>query len=339
MALNNNEMEGRLMNRRTRYITSMAITALSLAALAGCSADEPANDGTDAVEFPQGDITIIVPYAAGGASDLSARTLASEMESTLGVSVIVENRTGGAGSVGLSYLAGSAPDGYTLGYMPVETAMLGSQGYDIDPADYEWIGQIMIGPASIAVPADSPYETLEDLVQAAKENPGQISVANSGAGSIWFAVTTALGEISGVEFNPVPFDGGAPAVAAAIGEQVDAVVAGISETSIAHKDGQLRVLAVVTEERADALPDVPTAIEEGFDLTMGGWGAIGAPAGLPADVLAVLENAVDVGVNSQSYTEVISTAGNIPFFRSSSETAEFVGAETERFAGIFADAE
>lgn len=321
------------MSRRfTGAVGAVAVTA-TLAVVAGCSSGD--SDGSG--DFPAQDITLVVPYTAGGASDLAARTLAAEMEGTLGVSIIVENRTGGAGSVGLSYLAGRQPDGYTLGYLPVETVMLGFQGYDIDPTDYEWIGQIVAVPATVAVPADSPYQTLADLVQAALDNPGQISVSNSGAGSIWHASTTALGELTGAEFNPVPFDGGAPAVTAAIGEQVDAVIAGVSETSTAHRDGQLRVLAVLADERLDALSDVPTAIEEGFELSIGGWGVLGAPVGLPDDVLSALEEAVEAGVASEAYVDVISSAGNIPFFRSSADTTEFSVAEAARFEVIFAE--
>lgn len=317
---------------KTRPVrTTLALgAALSLALVAGCTSDSASED------FPARDITLIVPYSAGGASDLAARTLSAEMEESLGVSIIVENRTGGAGSVGLSFLAGRQADGYTLGYLPVETVMLGHQGYDIDPADYEWIGQIVTVPATIAVPTSSPYQTLEELVQAAIDNPGQISVSNSGAGSIWHASTTALGELTGAQFNPVPFDGGAPAVTAAIGEQVDAVVAGISETSGAHRDGQLRVLAVFTAERVDALSDVATAQELGIDLVIGGWGVLGAPVGLPDDVLESLETAVEAAVASESYTTVINTAGNLPFFRSTANTRTFIEGESTRFGDIFA---
>ncbi len=192
---------------------SGVLTLAALVTVAGC-ADRGATV-EDAADYPSKDVTLIVPYQAGGASDLAARTLANQMEQHLGTNIIVENRTGGAGSVGLQHLAEAHADGYTIGYLPVETVMLGFQGYDIDPANYDLIGQMVSVPATIAVPADSPYQTLDDLLKAAEEAPGTITVSNSGAGSIWEATTTALGEATGTEFKPVPFDGGAPAASSA----------------------------------------------------------------------------------------------------------------------------
>lgn len=316
---------------RATGVLTIGLTALALTA---CSGDE----GEVAAEaYPTEDITLIVPYDAGGASDLAARTLAAAMEEPLGVSIVVENRSGGAGSVGLDALAAAEADGYTLGFMPAETVMLGHQGYDTDPADYDYLGQIVGVPATIAVPADSPYQTLQDLVDAAIENPDSITVANSGAGSIWQAATTQLGLETGATFRPVPFDGGAPAVTAAIGRQVDAVVAGVSETSAAHADGQLRVLAIFADEPAEALEGVETAQEQGIDVSIGGWGLLGAPAGLPDEVVETLDAAVEEAVASDEYVDVISSAGNIPVWRSAAESEEFVPAESERFGELLSE--
>jgi tripartite-type tricarboxylate transporter receptor subunit TctC len=319
-----------------RTTSSLVAVAAATSLLAACSSSAEGEQGASA-EYPTEDITLVVPYDAGGASDLAARTLAAEMEESLGVSVIVENRTGGAGSVGLASLADSDADGYTLGYMPVETVMLSHQGYDIDPDAYDYLGQIVSVPATIAVPADSPYQTLQDLLDAATENPDTLTVSNSGAGSIWHAATSALNEATGAALKPVPFDGGAPAVTAAIGGQVDAVIAGVSETSQAHKDGQIRVLAVLADEPADALPDVKTAKDLGIEVAIGGWGLLGAPTGLPAEVIEVLDGAVEEAVASDSYVEVITKAGNIPAWQSAADTKAFVADETARFAEILAD--
>ncbi len=320
--------------RARLFAATAAAAGLTLIA-AGCS--PAAGDAEEEVAYPSQDITLVVPYSAGGASDLSARALATEMESILGVSIIVENRTGGAGAVGLSYLAGAAPDGYTIGYMPVETTMLGLQGYVIQPDDYELLGQIVSVPATIAVPSSSPYETLDDLIAAAEAAPGTITVSNSGAGSIWNATTTALGEAAGVEFRPIPFDGGAPAVTAAVAGDVDAVVAGISETSVPAADGSLRVLAVFADTTSDALPGVETAQALGFDVIIGGWGAIGAPAGLPDDVRAALADAVAGAAQSASFIEVISNSGNIPVFVDADAFSEFFDSEVARFERIFGE--
>lgn len=307
---------------------ALAVTALT----AGCA--ERGGVSEDASEYPSQDITLVVPYDAGGASDLAARTLASEMEGALGQSIVVENRSGGAGSVGLENLAGQSADGYTIGYLPVESVMLGYQGYEVDPADYDLIGQMVSVPATIAVPEDSPYETLDDLIEAARSEPGSISVSNSGAGSIWEAATTELGQATDTEFQPVPFDGGAPAVTAAVGGQVDAVVAGISETAPAHADEQLRVLAVFDAEPSESLPEVETAAEQGVDIVIGGWGGIGAPTGLPDGVRATLEEAFTEAAASEEFQTIITDSGNIPVNVPSDEFSEFVDEEYTRFGEL-----
>lgn len=326
------------MQHRTRTRLILPIVAgstIAAMALAGCAN----RGGVDAEgdDFPSKSITMIVPYQAGGASDLSARTLAAEMEEDLGQSIVVENRVGGAGSVGLTYLSARPADGYTIGYMPVETVMLSYQGYDIDPTAYDLLGQIVSVPATIAVAADSPFETLDDLLAAAEASPGAITVSNSGAGSIWQAATTALNAEAGVELKPVPFDGGAPAVTAAIGGQVDAVIAGISETSVAAADGRLRVLAIFDEQESDALPGVPTASDLGVDVAIGGWGAIGAPAGLPDGVKEALVGAVETAAASDDFVSVIETSGNLPVYSAPSDFQSFYDAESERFSVLFAE--
>ncbi|GAA3739389.1 tripartite-type tricarboxylate transporter receptor subunit TctC [Spinactinospora alkalitolerans] len=323
------------MRTNTIRISGGALALTALLAAVGCA--DRGGSAESAADYPAEDITLVVPYQAGGASDLSARTLATEMEQTLGRSIIVENRTGGAGSVGLQHLAGQPADGYTIGYLPVETVMLGHQGYEVDPDSYDLIGQMVSVPATIAVPADSPYESLGDLVEAAEEDPGTITVANSGAGSIWEAATNALGEATGAEFNPVPFDGGAPAVTAAVGGEVDAVVAGVSETAPSHADEQLRVLAVFDEEPSESLPGVETAAEQGVDVTIGGWGGIGAPAGLPEEVRTTLEEAFTAAADSEEFTGVITDSGNIPVNVGAGEFAEFYDSELSRFEGLLAD--
>lgn len=312
-------------------VTALAAVSLSLTACANRGGGE-----TNAESFPGKTVTMIVPYQAGGASDLSARTLAKEMEDTLGQSIVVENRTGGAGSVGLTYLSARPSDGYTIGYLPVETVMLGHQGYDLDPAAFDLLGQIVSVPATIAVRANSPYQSLEELLAAAKANPGSVTVSDSGAGSIWQAATTALNEAAGVELKPVPFDGGAPAVTAAVGGQVDAVAAGISETAPAAADGRLRVLAILNDTVSEALPGVKTAKDLGTDVTIGGWGAIGTPAGLPDSVKSTLVEAVKKAAESDAFTAVINKSGNLPVYTDPAAFATFYNAEAARFGTLFA---
>lgn len=320
------------MNKRFKGAAAAALAGVMVLGMSACAN----RNGSHADEegFPTGTITFYTPTSAGGATDLTARTLATQLEDDLGVSVVVDNRPGGAGSVGMEHVGKQAADGYTIAVFPVEVAMLGHLGYSTDPADYEFLGQVNSQPGTIAVPASSPYETLDDLIVAAAAAPHTITVSNAGPGSIWEAGAVALGEAAGVTFQGVPFDGGAPAVTAAIGSQVDAVVAGIGETAPAHQDGRLRVLATFTEERTPALPDVPTATEQGADVVIGSWAVIASPAGLPASVAERLEAAIAAAVQTEEYISLIESGGNIPLHRGAAEATAFVSAEWDRFAAI-----
>ncbi|GAA1818859.1 Bug family tripartite tricarboxylate transporter substrate binding protein [Nesterenkonia flava] len=324
------------MSRRINTTLTLA-TAVTVGLVAVGCADRSDTAEAAAEDFPTQDITLYTPTDAGGATDLTARTIASQMEESLDVSVVVQNRGGGAGSVGMEHVAQQDADGYTIAVFPVEVAMLGHLDYDIDPADYDFLGQVNSQPGTIAVPTDSPYETLEDLIEAARENPGGISISNAGAGSIWEAGANELANAADVEFQGVPYDGGAPAVSAAIAGQVDAVVAGIGETSPAHADGRLRVLAVFTEEQAPALEDVPTATEQGYDVVIGSWAVIAAPTGLNEEVAAFLESSIEEAVSSEEYTEFIESGGNIPLYKNSEEATAFVQEEADRFAELLGD--
>jgi tripartite-type tricarboxylate transporter receptor subunit TctC len=317
-------------SRLVKIATLAVVGSLALTACANRGGEE-----TSSANYPDKDLTLVVHAGAGGGSDLTARTLAKEMEADLGKSIVVENRTGGGGRVGLTYLKDRPADGYSIGFIPVEVAMLGHQGADIKPDQYTILGQVMNAPATLSVPADSPYKTFDEFVAAAKAAPGTLTVSNSGAGAIWEAATLALGEAAGVTFKPVPYDGGAPAVAAGVSGEVNAVMAGVSESGAAAKDGRLRILAVMAPERVSALPEVPTAKELGVDIVVGGWGLVGAPAGLPAEVKQRLADAVRKAASSQTFKDVMTKAGNTPMATSPDEATAFAQSEYGRFGEIY----
>ena len=314
-------------------LTAFAAVASAALVLSACSDGGGDGGEQDAAAYPEEDIQFIVQAAAGGGSDLSSRALVDQLEPILDTSIVVENRPGASGSTAMQYVADQEPDGYTIGFVPVEIAMLGHQDFEVDPAAYDFLGQIMLAPGVLSVPADSPYETLEDFVEAAQDE--EMAIGNSGAGSIWEAAALGLANETGAEVASVPFDGGAPAVTAAIGGQVDAVVAGTGETLPAYTEGQLRPLAIFHSERHPDLPDVPTAAEAGYEgLEFGGWGGIYAPAGLPDDVHSTLESAIEEAATSEEFEETISASGNLPVYKSAEEFTEFVNSEYERFGEI-----
>jgi len=315
---------------RTLRLTAGLVTAgLAIAALAACTPVSEGGSGGDASggegaasSFPEGDIRLIIQANPGGGSDLSSRALATELEKILGVSVIPENMPGAAGAIAMEYVGEQEPDGYTIGFGPVEIAMLNTtQGANVLPENYDLLGQIMLAPGVISVSANSDIESLEDLVTQA--GSGAVTVSNSGAGSVWEAATLGLGEATGAQFTPVPYDGGATAVSAAASGEVVAAVSGVGE-AMAQGDA-VRILAVMHDERHPDLPDVPTVAEAiGTEVEFGGWGGIYAPAGLPDDVHEVLEAAIADAVASDTYQEFQKSAGNLVVYRDSAEFTSFV---------------
>ncbi|MFV0452552.1 MAG: Bug family tripartite tricarboxylate transporter substrate binding protein [Propioniciclava sp.] len=321
------------MHRRTLLVGSLAAAAVGAT---GCTTRTPTGAATSAAtsasNFPTKDLTLIVQAAAGGGSDLSSRALASALEPILGQSIIVENRPGASGSTAMLYVKDQPADGYTLGFAPVEISMLGSLNFDIQPADYDMLGQIMLGPGVLSVPPDSPYNTLEEFVDGAKGS--EMTMSNSGAGSIWELLGKALAEQTGAQIRPVPFDGGAPAVGAVLGGQVDSAASGVNEVKQNLADGKLKVLAIFHSERHPELPDVPTAKEQGIDLEIGGWGGIYAPKGLPDDVRTTLSDAIGEAVKQQSYVDIITSSGNLVVYKDSAEFTAYAQSESERFAEL-----
>lgn len=311
------------MHRRT-FTLSASLAVLAGIAMAGTAFAQDA--------FPSKDITFVVQAAAGGASDRTSRAIAAEIEKDLGVSVIVENRPGATGTVAFAHVAEQPADGYTIGFGPVEFAIVEHIGYDFDRADYTYLGQVMNSPVVLAVPANSPYNTLAEFVEAAQTK--EMSVSNSGAASSFAATAATLAQMTGAKITPVPFDGGAPAVAAMLGNHVDAATAGAGETATAFADGTLKVLAIFADEEHPRFPGVQTAKEQGFDLSFGAWGGIYGPAGIPDDVKAILEESIRKAAASQTFLDAITPAGILPAYKTGAEWEAFIETESARYAEI-----
>lgn len=321
-----------------RRRTAVLMAASVVVTAAACAPDRGASaQGSAENDFPTKSIRLVVQAAAGGGSDTTARALAKELERELGQNVIVENRTGAAGSTALRYVGDQKPDGYTLGYMPVELSIYPYVGYDIDFKDYDLIGQVVNIPGVIAVPYDSPYRSLEDLIEAASSK--KITVANAGTGGVWDAATRGLADASDAEFTRVPFDGDAPAIAAVMGDKVDAVVAGAPAAITAHQDRQLRILAVYNAQPLSELPDVPTVQSLGYDLDFGGWGGLGAAKGLSPQVMRTLEKAVHQASSSKGYQDIVKKMSADAVYRGSKEFTRFVNSQYRTYGAILGEDE
>ena len=311
---------------RTLIVVSM------ITILAACGGS---NDKNAAENFPDNQIEVVVPFAAGGASDLVSRTIAMEMEDELGVPVVITNKTGGSGATGLYAVKDAKPDGYTIGYAPAELAMLDSLGLaEISPNDYEALGQLMTIPAAITVKSDAPYDTLEDFIQYAEDNPGEVRIGNSGTGSIWHIAAAAFAQEVGVEVGHVPYDGAAPAVTALLGNHVDAVTVSPSEAISGIDSGDLKVLAVMSENPDVNAPDAPTMQELGYDINLSGWGGFIAPNDTPEEILEPLRNAFKTAYDSDEFQKLLEERGMNPDYKPGDEFKSFSTEQYDYFSEL-----
>jgi tripartite-type tricarboxylate transporter receptor subunit TctC len=230
-------------------------------------------------------IKIIVPQAPGGTNDTVARLVGNELAKALKQSVIVENRPGAAGAIGMQQAAQSKADGYTLALASDSAALLDA----LQPA-LNWkfkrdlVGVAMVGdqPISLAVPADSPFKTLADVVSKARANPGQLAYGTSGVGSSQHVVGEWWANTAGIQLVHIPYKGGGQASRDLIGNQVPLAVLGLAPMLVQHKNGKVRILAVTSAQRNAALPDVPTFTEAGYpQIALTQWAGLVAPTGLP----------------------------------------------------------
>ena len=248
---------------------------------------EPAS----AAGYPERDITLIVPWAAGGGTDALARTLVKNAKQYVGVNVPVVNRTGGTGVLGMQAVAQAKPDGYTLGLITFHLSSYRLMGVnELSYRDLEPVMLLNRSPTGFLVKADSPLKDLKDLVEYAKQNPGVTTVATSGAGAVPHLSAALLAKQLGLKFTFVPFEGGAPARTAVLGGHVTMLAVNSEEVLQFYKTKQLRFLALINDERHPSFPDVPTVAEAGYPLQnlLLDWRGLAAPKGTPPDVVAKL---------------------------------------------------
>jgi putative tricarboxylic transport membrane protein len=311
---------------RTRLV---AATALALLATAACApqGDEPEQSaGSADSNYPERPVELIVPFPAGGGLDVAARALveAVNADGQLGQDLQVVNREGGGGAVGTSDVLNAEADGYTIGISPEGPIALQPIVADVpyDPEKMTPVLGVVNTSAILAVPADSPHQDLQDLVDAAKAAPGQISF---GEGPLVFSVIAALIEQDAdVQFNHIDYEGDAASLQALLGGNVDATMTSTPAILPQVESGDVRVLATFGEERSEFLPDVATATEQGFDVEWTSVFGIFGPAGLPDDVTEKLVESVSAATESDSFQEVAQASGLEIAVTSADELAEYM---------------
>ncbi len=278
-----------------------ALVAVAVAVvLAGCGEDQQAASPgarSPATDYPTKSIRFLVPYGAGGPTDLTSRTVGACLEQELGQTVVVENKPGASGALATTDLKAAKPDGHTLALVTAGTMVLtplASQvGYTKD--DITPVGVMAEVPSLLAVGKDSPYKDAKAFLDAAKARPGQLKVGVPGASTPQAIELQRLAKDHGVKVTIIPFNGNAEMTTALLGRNIDAVLINASADVVQNvESGQFVPLAASPEERLSWLPDTPTFVELGYaGLTLSGstFGLAG-PAGLPADVTSTLENSL-----------------------------------------------
>ena len=258
--------------------------------------------GAQAQAWPSKPVTLLVPFPAGGSTDVIARAVGPKLQEKLGGTFIVTNQAGAGGTVGAAAAKRAPPDGYTLLVSSLGPYVIGPhllKGIGYDPLkDFDYITVAVQAPNVLAVPAASPHKTMADVLAFLKTNPGRMSFASAGNGSSDHLTAELFWQESHTSGLHVPYKGGAPAMSDLLGGQVDATFMNINTGLANIKAGKLRALAITSNKRSPLLPDVPTMDELGFKgVTVYSWQAFAAPKGLPNDIKAKLSEALVAGLN------------------------------------------
>jgi len=261
--------------------------------------------------YPTKPITMIVPFPPGGVADIVGRPLAASMEKTLKQPVVVVNRTGAGGAVGMAAVAKSAPDGYTIlmalssiSIFPVSDRINGkAPAYEM--SDFAPIALITADPTVLVVRTDSPWRTLKEFVATAKAYPGTVNYSSSGVYGTLHVAMEIFANAAGIKLFHVPYQGGGPAVTALLGGQVHALASGPAAAVGQIKGGKMRALASWSTKRLDLLPEIPTFKELGYDAEFYIWSGVLAPASTPVPVINRLREAVREAATSPEFRGVM----------------------------------
>ena len=292
-----------------------------------------------ASDFPTRPIQVIIPYSAGGGTDLAVRVLAESVKKALPRGLVVINQPGGGGSIGTSAISHAAPDGYTIG--------TGSQGplcllphyggTDYTKDDFEYIAFMGRNLMCLAVGKRSPVQDAKELVEYCKNNPGKFSIANSGAGGANHLMSEGLAKSAGISIKAMPFNGASAAITAAVGGHINAVVAHPSELVNHVKSGNLKVILVASDDRIKEFPDAPTSKESGIDFTWAAWKGIIGPKNMPEDIRAVISGAIETAMKDPDYIKKMNDMGEYIEFLDGTDFKKLCDGDSQKAETIIRD--
>jgi tripartite-type tricarboxylate transporter receptor subunit TctC len=294
-------------------------------------------------EYPERPIRLIVPQAAGSATDNAARLLAAVLGPELGQAVLVEDRPGGALTIGLDLVAKSAPDGYTLGMGPIGALaitrhMVKQLPYVIE-RDFQPISVIARGQMLLAVSPQLPVHSVKELVDYAKAHPGKLTNASSSNGSPGHVGAELFKFMSGTNIVHVPYRGGAPAIQDLMSGRVDIMFESLQSITPFAQSGKVHALAVTGDHRSPAFPDLPTVAEAGVPgYVAATWTGVIAPAGVPRPIVDKLNAAIDKTITSQAFVTKFATMGDEPGGGTPEEFATLIKADSAKWGELIARA-
>lgn len=320
-----------------RSVATAAPSRRAILAAAGAPLLPPATgQGQPAEGYPSRPVTVVVPFAPGGMADILARALSHVLQQNLGRPFVVVSRTGGAGTVGIRWVAASPPDGTTLlltlssiSALPV-IAELEGRPEPFRRGQFSPLARLAADPALLYVNRDAPWQTVEDLVSDARRNPGKLTFVSSGQFGPTHIPMEMLLRATGSDMLHVPLNGGAPAMTMLLSRQVD-VFFTIPGLGMSHvRNGDLRVLATSARERLAMLPEVPTLLERGIDVEYSVWAGMFARSDVPPAIRDLLAEALRRAVADPVYAGALDRAGILPAYLGPAAFAAFWDADVER---------
>ncbi len=290
-------------------------------------------------DYPERPVQVVVPYSAGGGTDLSARVMAEVLRKYLGKPVVVVDQPGGSGAIGTGNVAHAKPDGYLLGMgAQGPLCMLPSYGgIDYTKDSFDYVALMARNLMLLAINKKNSFKDGKSMIEWAKANPDKLTVGMSGAGGASRIAAEGFGEAAGIKIKSMPFGGSAPAVTACVGGHIKAVVASPAELQGQVKAGNLIVVAVMEPERIKIFPDAPTAKEIGVDFTWASWKGVIAPKGLPADVKAKLQDALDKTFKDPDYLKKMENLGEFLDYRKGEDYQKLVDHDSQVAEKIIRD--
>lgn len=285
--------------------------------------------------YPSREIELMIPWSVGGATDTVFRTFITVLPKYLKVPVIIVNRPGGGAVPGYAEAMKKKPDGYYI--LAWITASITKTHMSVTPYDYQTfdpIINVVSAPCWILVPKDSPFRTLNDLVEAARKKPGYVNLGNAGAGGGTHMIALAFEKAAGIKLNHVPYKGGGPAIVGAVGAHVDAVNVSPPEGIPQLEAGELRCLAIFSKQRLNEFPDYPTAIEQGVDFTLSQWRGLAAPKGTDPAKIKVIHDAFKATMEDPDFLKLAGRAGILLEYKGTEEFTKWVEEQDEFYKDL-----